>query len=85
MDKNKLAKSLKLFARADLRRAQKQGSETIQDTAFGTLEIKYQKATKTYRITARVGDKAVDMGDLPHKDAERILAAAYIVYEERGK
>lgn len=82
MKSKKIEKALKLFARADLRRAQKQGSEIIQDTAFGTLEIKFIKASKTYRISARVGEKTVEMGEFIHREAERIVASSYVVLQE---
>lgn len=82
MNQKKLKKTLRLFARADLRRAQKQGSETIEETAFGTLVISYRKASETFHIAAKVAGKAIDMGEHRHRDAERILMASYIVYSE---
>jgi hypothetical protein len=71
-----------MFARADLRAAAKKGSETIEQTAFGTLKIDYLKQKKLYEITATVGDTSIHLGTLPMKEAEKVVAASYVVLKE---
>lgn len=79
---SKLEKTLKLFARADLRKAAKLGHEEITDTAFGTLLIDYIKTDKLFQITAKVGSKEIALGRFDQKEAERIVSSAYVVFTE---